>query len=41
MTDFGDVFMRELQSCKFAVVDGDKNKFAPTPKKSALTAIII
>ena len=26
MTDFGDIFMRELQSCKFAVVDGDKKE---------------
>lgn len=41
MTDFGDVFMRELQSCKFAVVDGDKKEIRAYAKKSALTAIII
>lgn len=41
MTDFGDFFMRELQSCKFAVVDGDKKEIRAYAKKSALTAIII
>lgn len=33
MTDFGDVFMRELQSCKFAVVDGDKKEIRAYAKK--------
>lgn len=35
MTDFGDVFMRELQSCKFAVVDGDKKTNSRLRQKKA------
>lgn len=38
MTDFGDVFMRELQSCKFAVVDGDKKEIRAYAKKKRLNS---
>ena len=38
MTDFGDVFMRELQSCKFAVVDGDKKQIRAYAKKKRLNS---
>lgn len=36
MTDFGDIFMRELQSCKFAIVDGDKKEIRAYAKKKRL-----
>lgn len=38
MTDFGDFFMRELQSCKFAVVDGDKKQIRAYAKKKRLNS---
>lgn len=38
MTDFGDIFMRELQSCKFAVVDGDKKEIRAYAKKKRLNS---
>ncbi len=38
MTDFGDFFMRELQSCKFSVVDGDKKQIRAYAKKKRLNS---
>lgn len=38
MTFFGDISMRELQSCKFAVVDGDKKEIRSYAKKKRLNS---